>query len=140
MQPHEHKIAHAALRGRIIGARLQRALDRLVPSQLSEATFWDNIFSHVDLVKVRLATNDLTAQDVATNEREQKHKTWVQLCNAMDPEMQADMRQAAERIASRTHRPAPSAVELAMGLDASPPLRWTPDGESYLKYARHENS
>ena len=70
------QIAHAALRDRVIGARLQRALDRLVPAQLSEAAFWDNFFSHCDVIKVRLVTDYLTAQDQATGERARKHEGW----------------------------------------------------------------
>jgi hypothetical protein len=136
LQPHEHAIAHAALRDRIIGARLQRALDRLVPAQLTEADFWDNFFSHVDVIKVRLVTDFLTAQDAAATERTTKHEGWVQLFEAMDPEMRSDVRQAAERIAVRQQQPPPSAVELALGLDAARPPRWSPDGETWLKYVR----
>ena len=135
LQPHEHAIAHAALRDRVIGPRLQRALDRLVPSQLSEAAFWDNFFSHVDVIKVRLVTDYLTAQDGVRSERTTKHEGWVQLYEAMEPEMRADVRQAAERIAARQKPPPPSAVELAMGIDSSRSnKRWQPDGEQWLKY------
>ena len=135
LQPHEHAIAHAALRDRVIGPRLRRALDRLVPSQLSEAAFWDNFFSHVDVIKVRLVTDYLTAQDGVRSERTTKHEGWVQLYEAMEPEMRADVRQAAERIAARQKPPPPSAVELAMGIDSSRSnKRWQPDGEQWLKY------
>lgn len=134
LAPHETRLAHAALRDRALAPRLQKALDKLVPSQLNEAQFWDNFFSHVDVIKVRLVTDYLCAQDAAQAERAQKHAEWIRLFDSMDVEMRADVRRAAERIAARQQPPPPSALELQMGLDARQTPRWTVDGESWLEY------
>ena len=48
--------------------------------------------------------------------------------------MRLDLRRAAERIAARQQPPAPSAVELQMGLDQHRSPRWQPDGEAWLEY------
>jgi hypothetical protein len=135
MQPHELELAHAALRDKTIGPKLQKVLDRLVPSRMQEANFWDNFFSHVDVIKVRLVTDFLTAQDAANAERVQKHETWVQLYDSLESDMKSDLRRAAERIAARQQPPPPTSVELALGLDAHRPPRWMPDtSEAWLEY------
>ena len=65
LQPHEIRLAVSALRDRRLHPHLQRALDRLVnkegTAQLTEAQFWDNFFSHVDVIKVRIVTDFLSA-------------------------------------------------------------------------------
>lgn len=134
MQPHETSLAHAALRDKTIGPRVQRVLDRLVPTHVSEATFWDNFFSHLDVLKVRLVTDFLTAQDTARAELARKHESWVELFDCLDADMQGDLRRAAERIAARQRPPASTAAELAYGLDSQRQPRWTPDGEAWLEY------
>lgn len=134
LQTHEAALAHSALRDKALSPRLQRVLDRLVPAHLSEVAFWDNFFSHVDVIKVRLVTDYLTAQDGARAERERKHEGWVQLFDAMEPEMRIDVRRAAERIAARQQPAPPSAIELQMGLDQHRSPRWHPDGEAWLEY------
>ncbi len=135
LQPHETALATAALRDRALAPRLQKVLDRLVPAHLAEATFWDNFFSHVDVIKVRVVTDFLNARDCARAEREAKHAGWVRLYDAMEDEMKHDLRRAAERIAARQQPPPPSAVELQLGGDtARRPERWRPDGEAWLEY------
>ena len=53
---------------------LQRALNRFVgPAQLTEAQFWDNFFSHVDVIKVRIVTDFLSAQDMEERGRAKRH-------------------------------------------------------------------
>lgn len=134
LEPHEAALAHAALRDRALAPRLQRVLDRLVPAHLSETVFWDNFFSHVDVLKVRVVTDFLTAQDAVIAERAQKHRNWVQLFDAMEPDMRVDLRRAAERIAARQQQPACSELELQLGLDQHRPPRWQPDAEAWLEY------
>jgi hypothetical protein len=107
LQMNEAALAHSALRDKTLAPRLQRALDKLVPAHLSEAAFWDNFFSHVDVIKVQIVTDYLTAQDTARAERMRKHEAWVQLFDAMEPEMRIDLRRAAERIAARQQPPPP---------------------------------
>ena len=132
--PHEAALASASLRDRALMPRLQKVLDRLVPTHLTEAQFWDNFFSHVDVLKVKLVTEYLTAQDVSTTHRARKHDEWLRLYDSLEPEMRDDLRRAAERIAARQQPPAPSAVELQYGLDARRSPRWQPDGEAWLEY------
>eukprot|EP00962_Isochrysis_galbana_P013372 scaffold3808_cov112-Isochrysis_galbana.AAC.3 len=36
----------------MLGPKLQRAREALVPNKLSEPAFWDHFFSHVDVIKV----------------------------------------------------------------------------------------
>jgi hypothetical protein len=134
LQMNEAALAHSALRDKTLAPRLQRALDKLVPAHLSEAAFWDNFFSHVDVIKVQIVTDYLTAQDTARAERMRKHEAWVQLFDAMEPEMRIDLRRAAERIAARQQPPPPSAVELQLGLDQHRSPCWRPDGEAWLEY------
>jgi hypothetical protein len=51
------QLAAAALRDKVLGPKLQRAREALVPHKLSEPAFWDHFFSHVDVTKVgRLAS------------------------------------------------------------------------------------
>ena len=69
LQMNEAALAHSALRDKTLAPRLQRALDKLVPAHLSDAAFWDNFFSHVDVIKVQIVTDYLTAQDAARGER-----------------------------------------------------------------------
>lgn len=134
LAPTDEALAHGALRDRVIGGRLQRALDRLVPSQMSEAAFWDNFFSHVDVIKVRLVTEFLVAREGAAAERTAKHEAWVALYDSMESEMREDVRRAAERIAARQQPRPPSAIELALGLDGQRAPKWTPDGDAWLEY------
>jgi hypothetical protein len=47
------QLVAAALRDKVLGPKLQRAREALVPSKLSEPAFWDHFFSHVDVIKVR---------------------------------------------------------------------------------------
>ena len=135
MQPHEAALAAVALRDKAVGPRLQKALDRLVPARMVESAFWDNFFSHVDVIKVRVVTDFLTAQDGVRAAERAKFEGWVQLFDAMEPEMRQDVRRAAERIAARQQPPPPSAVELALGLDAQRTPRWVPDSaDASLEY------
>lgn len=134
LDPHDQVLAQCALRDKAIGARLQRAIDWLVPTHLTEGDFWDNFFSHVDVIKVRVVTDYLVTKEAAAAERTTKHETWVQLHNSMDPEMRSDLRRASLRIASRQQPPPPSTAELAMGFDASRTPRWTADSEAWLEY------
>lgn len=136
LQPHEAALAAVALRDKVIGVRLQKALDRLVPARMSEATFWDNFFSHVDVIKVRLVTDFLTAQEAARAAVETKHERWVQLFDAMEPEMRQDVRRAAERIAARQQPPPLSDLEHQLGLDDHRSARWVPESaDASLEYA-----
>ena len=135
LQPHEAALAAVALRDKAIGARLQKALDRLVPARMSEAAFWDNFFSHVDVIKVRLVTDFLTAQEAARAAVEAKHERWVQLFDAMEPEMRQDVRRAAERIAARQQPPPLSDLEHQLGLDDHRSARWVPESvDASLEY------
>lgn len=135
LQPHEAALAAVALRDKAIGARLQKALDRLVPARMPEAAFWDNFFSHVDVIKVRLVTDFLTAQEAARTAAEAKHERWVQLFDAMEPEMRQDVRRAAERIAARQQPPQLSDLEHQLGLDAHRSARWVPESvDASLEY------
>ena len=134
LQPFEARLATAALRDRVLVPRLQKVLDKLVPAHLTEVQFWDNFFSHVDVIKVRLVTDFLSAQDVRASEQRRKHSEWLRLFDSMDTEMRADLRCAAERIAARQQPPTPSAVELQMGVDSQRAARWSIDGESWLEY------
>mmetsp|Transcript_73332 Transcript_73332/g.145900 ORF Transcript_73332/g.145900 Transcript_73332/m.145900 type:complete len:345 (-) Transcript_73332:120-1154(-) len=134
LQPHEAALAHAALHDRALAPKLQRVLDRLVPAHLSEAAFWDNFFSHVDVLKVRLVTDFLTAQDRAQADRTRKHEEWVRLFDAMEPEMRLDLRRAAERIAARQQPQPLTATEEQLGLNVPRAPRWEPEGEAWLEY------
>ena len=137
MEPQEAALAAFALRDKVIGARVQKVLDRLVPSRMSEAAFWDNLFSHIDVIKVRLVTEYLTAEDAASKETAAKHEGWVALYDSMEEEMRTDLRRAAERIAARQQPPQPTASELALGLDAHRPPVWAPnlgEGHGWLEY------
>ena len=77
LQLHEARLAASALRDRSLSPRLQKVLDRLVPSNLTEVQFWDNFFSHVDVIKVRLVTDFLCAQDNHTADQKRKQTEWV---------------------------------------------------------------
>ncbi|KAL1512325.1 hypothetical protein AB1Y20_005587 [Prymnesium parvum] len=134
LQPHEARLAHSALRDRVLMPQLQKVLDRIVPAHLNEAQFWDNFFSHVDVIKVRLVTDFLCAQDSYQAELKRKHAEWIRLFDSMEPEMQTDLRRASERIAARQQLPAPSAAELQLGIDTRRTPRWSVDGESWLEY------
>jgi hypothetical protein len=132
--PEETALARSALRDSALAPRLQKVLDNLVPAHLSESVFWDNFFSHVDVIKLRVVTDYLTAQDKASTDRKKKHEEWLRLFDAMDPEMRENLRSAAERIAARQQPPPPSTVELQMGLDGQRAPRWKPDGDAWLEY------
>ena len=142
LQPHEAALAAVALRDKVIGPRLQKALDRLVPARMPEATFWDNFFSHVDVIKVRLVTDYLTAQDGVGAATAAKHARWVQLFDALEPEMRQDVRRAAERIAARQQLPPLSDLEHQLGLDEHRAQRWVPDSSDasleYVEDGPHE--
>ena len=62
---------------------------------LNEAQFWDNLFSHVDVIKVRLVTDFLCAQDNHQTELKRKHAEWLRLFDSMEPEMRSDLRKYA---------------------------------------------
>ena len=59
---------------------------------LNEAQFCDNLFSHVDVIKVRLVTDFLCAQDNHQTELNRKHAEWLRLFDSMEPEMRSDLR------------------------------------------------
>ena len=90
LQPHELRLAGSALRDRKLYPHLQRALDRLVPAQLTEAQFWDNFFSHVDVIKVRIGTDFLSAQDIAERTKAKRHAEWVAAFDAFGLQLQVE--------------------------------------------------
>jgi len=115
LQPHEIKMASAALADRKLTPHLQRALHRLVPAQLTEAQFWDNFFSHVDVIKVRIVTDFLSAQDMEEKGRAKRHAEWVAAFDACGLQLQAEPKRAAEYIAEQQRPPTPPTVDSGMG-------------------------
>ena len=115
LQPHEIKMASAALADRKLTPHLQRALHRLVPAQLTEAQFWDNFFSHVDVIKVRIVTDFLSAQDMEERGRAKRHAEWVAAFDACGLQLQAEPKRAAELIAEQQRPPTPPTVDSGMG-------------------------
>lgn len=140
LQPHEIRLAVSALRDRKLHPHLQRALDRLVNkegAQLTEAQFWDNFFSHVDVIKLRVVTDFLQAQDIARADLTKRHDEWVAAYDACSPQLQAEPKRAAELIASQQRPPAPLTVDTGMGLDPPEPTRWAAGGEAWTEYVEH---
>ena len=87
LEPYETKLATSALRDRVLVPRLQKVLDKYVPAQLTEASFWDNFFSHVDVIKLRVVTDFLQAQEAVRAEQKRKHDEWVFIYDNLAPEM-----------------------------------------------------
>ena len=137
LQPHEIKMAGAALRDRKLSPHLQRALDRLVPAQLTEAQFWDNFFSHIDVIKLRIVTDYLQAQDIVDKEKAKRQAEWVAAFDACSLQLQAEPKRAAELIAAQQRPPPPLTVDAGMGVEPPEPTQWVAGGEAWTQYVEH---
>jgi hypothetical protein len=133
---YEMRLANAAIRDRSLAPRLQRVLDRLVPSQLTEAQFWDNFFSHVDVTKVRLVTDYLRAQDLHASAKREKLAGWEQQFDSLSAELQEDVKHASEAISAEVIPPEPTAAEVAVGFEPATLPRWAASEDAtWAKYA-----
>ena len=145
LDDHEAAAAAAALRDRGLGPLIQKAIDTLVPGSISEATFWEHFFCHVDVLKVKIVSDYLRAQELCADARKRKQEEWLSAFDRCDESLQMDLKRAAEHIAMDVYRAtdAPGASEadsrrraeeIALSEFGSA-ARWTPGTtEAWLDY------
>ena len=134
LAPREAQLAESALNDPALASRLQLVRDRLVPIHLSEEQFWDNFLSHVDVIKLNLVTDFLQSQDRVVKEDAERREQWVAAYDALEPELQLDLKRAAEKIAIEQKVPDPGLVDTHLGIDPPPPLAYAPHGDSWTEY------
>mmetsp|Transcript_28655 Transcript_28655/g.78294 ORF Transcript_28655/g.78294 Transcript_28655/m.78294 type:complete len:298 (-) Transcript_28655:242-1135(-) len=122
---HETQLATAALRDKVLGPKLQKARDALVPTKLSEPAFWDHFFSHVDVIKVKIVSDYLRAQELAAEAEKRKRIAWRAAFERFEPPLKADLKRAAEHICKQRPPAHASASEVAAGFDPRSLPRWT---------------
>ena len=96
LDDHEAAAAAAALRDRGLGPLIQKAIDTLVPGSISEATFWEHFFCHVDVLKVKIVSDYLRAQELCADARKRKQEEWLSAFDRCDESLQMDLKRAAD--------------------------------------------
>mgnify|MGYP007078148304 CR=1 FL=1 len=133
-------LAESAVRDPVLMPRLQQALTRFVPSQISRLGFWENFIAHVDVIKLAIVSDFLHAKKATAAAKRERRVEWIRAFEQLDPEIRANPPHAARDLSRHRIPPAASPAELAFGFIPENLPQWSSKDAAWLDYVEDGGS